>query len=175
MTLIRKMHYPIIKFTYNDSIINKSSNTKIYKDASLLPPGVFTDSVSQTPTDYRPEILNKFATNWKDNFINLDHSRDVLKRLGRVFNTRSEDGVVKGDLHIYPITQAAKDTISLIDNDLINWVSVEVMTDDIWDPNKGLTYVDNLEFFGLAVCTTPAAPGAKIIKEGIDVASIYYE
>ena len=175
MKTIKRMHYPVIKFKHNDSIINKASNTKIYRDASLLPAGIYTDSMSQTPTEYTPESLNQYATNWGDNFINLDHTHDVLSRIGRVFNQRCEDGIVKGDLHIYPITQASRDTISLIDNNLVNWVSVEIMTEDTWNEEKKVWSAGDMEFFGLAICTTPAAKNAKIIEDGIDVSDIYYK
>lgn len=170
-----RIHTPMIKFDYNKSLIGKSTDTKIYRGVTLLSPGEWTDSISKVPIEYKPKVLMKYATNWKDFYLNIDHSQKALDRIGKVINPRWEDGVVKSDLHIYPITQNAKDIINQIDNGVINWMSVEINTKDIWNYNKDMWAIDYMTYFGASVVTFPASKNSKIMSDGPDVASIYYE
>ena len=142
---------------------------------TLLSPGIWTDSLSQTPIEYSTKVLQKYATNWEESFLNLDHSHTALARVCKVINPHFEDGSVKGDIQIYPITQNAKDIIQQIDNNLINWLSVEIRTTDVWNKTENMWSVLDMTYFGTAIVTVPASKGAKIIPEGIDVSDAYYE
>lgn len=115
---------------------------------------------------YTREELSKSAGNWEQNYLNLDHSFDVRDRLGFVENTYFHKGKVKGDLHIFPITQAARDTIALIDADLVNWLSVEITTEDYWNENDNKRYASNISFIGAAICLYPADQSTRINQDG---------
>jgi len=169
------VHTPMQRFQYDKSLIGKSTDTKIYRGATLLSPGEWTDSMSQVAIEYTPNILRKYAKVWEDYYLNLDHNHSALSRIGKVHNPRWENGAVKGDLHIYPITQNAKDIIQLINNDMINWTSVEIRTKDIWNEIKGMWSVSEMDYLGAAVVSLPASRGSKIKTDGPDAPSIYYE
>ena len=169
------LHTPLQDFKYNKSLIGKSTDTKIYMGATLLSPGEWTDSISNTKIEYSSKVLKKYATNWKEQYLNLDHNHNALSRVGKVVNQRFEDGVVKGDLHIYPITNNAKDIIKLIDNDMINWLSVEIMTEDIWNNSKDMWAVEEILYLGTAIVTLPASKNSLIKPDGIRPSDFYYE
>jgi len=162
----RHLHYPMIPFDYNKKILSKSTDARVYKDTILLTPGEFTDSLSRTSVVYTEEAIRESAGNWTDNYLNLDHSYETLKRLGFVKNTYFRDGAVRGDLYIFPITDAAKDTIALIDAGLVNWLSVELTTEDYWDPSDDKRYAENIEYIGAAVCLFPACENTRIDEKG---------
>ena len=162
----RNLHNPLTKFSYKAKELSSDTDVRIYRDTILLTPGEFTDSMSMSPVAYTEEAISKSADNWEENYLNLDHSYEVLKRLGFVMNTYYKDCAVRGDLYIYPITQAARDTISMIDAGLINWLSVEITTEDSWDPNDNKKYASNISYIGAAVVTTPACEDSRIIKTG---------
>jgi hypothetical protein len=170
----KKLRIHIIKFEFNKNVIGKDSKTKIYRDVTILSPGTFSDSLTRSPVRYDEEVLSRTYTKWNSNFLNLDHSDDVLDRIGLVMNPHFSDGKVKADLYIYPITRNAKDTIALIDSGLINWLSVEIMTSDRWDASDE-RYVDDMEYLGLAVVTMPACKDALIDETGLKPPSYLYE
>jgi len=160
----KTLHRPLIPFKYNNKILQKSSDVRIYMDAILLTPGEFSDAMTMAPVVYTASELDKSAKRWEENFLNVDHSWDTLDRIGYIKDTYSKKGVVHGDLHIYPITQRAKDTISLIDAGLVNWLSVEIMTQDRWDSDDNKRYAEDIVFIGCAVVTHPACENTRIMK-----------
>ena len=172
---VNTFHTCSTKFDYDRRIISKSTDAKIYRGVTLLTPGVFVDSITQAPVKYSKEVLKKYATNWVENYLNLDHSYETLNRIGFIENPRFEDGVVKADLYIYPVTDNAKDVINLIDSGLINWLSVEMKTEDKWDKSTGQRYVEKIEFIGAAVCTLPADPNTRINQDGPGPGKVWYE
>ena len=161
---VRTIHNPLIKFEYDKKQIGKSTGVRIYRNATLLAPGTWADSITNSPVVYPREILRKYAANWEERYLNIDHSTRVLDRIGTVENPHFEDGRVKADLYIYPVTQNAKDVINLIDKGLVNWLSVEIKTEDIWDVSKNLRRVNWMSFIGCAVVLYPACEEA-IINE----------
>jgi hypothetical protein len=162
----RSLHFPLIPFEYNKKILSKSTDVRIYKDTILLTEGEFCDSITRSPIVYTSEEISKGATNWSSNYLNLDHSFEVQKRLGFVKNTYYKDKAVRGDLYIFPITQAAKDTIALIDADLVNWLSVEITTEDYWNNEDDKRYASNIEYIGAAICLYPADSKTRIKPQG---------
>ena len=86
----------------------------------------------------------------------------MLDRVGMIENPHFEDGKVKADLYIYPVTQNAKDVINLIDSGLVNWLSVEIKTEDVWDYNKNIRKVNWMSFLGCAIVLYPACDEALI-------------
>jgi len=152
----------MIHLDYDTKILSKSTDARIYKGATLLTEGEFSDSITRSPVVYTQEEISKSAGNWTQNYLNLDHSFDVRDRLGFVKDTYFSKGVVKGDLYIFPITQAARDTIALIDAGLVNWLSVEITTEDYWNEDDNKRYASNIEFIGAAICLYPACEGTRI-------------
>ena len=158
----RTLHFPMIPFKYNDKILSKSTDARIYQDAILLTPGEFTDSLSRSPVVYTEEAIQKSAGKWSENYLNLDHSYETLNRLGFIKNTYYKDGAVRGDLYIFPITNNAKDTIAMIDNNLVNWLSVELTTEDYWNTEDNKRYADNIDYIGAAIVLHPACENTRI-------------
>jgi len=161
----KTLHTPTIEFEYDKRLIGKSSDVRIYRDVTILTEGKFSDSLSMQPVIYEKEMLKNTVNNWELNYLNIDHSHAVLDRIGTVENPKWDDGKVKADLYIHPITKNAIDTIKLIDSQLINWLSVEIMTEDMWNKNNERC-VKDLDYIGLAVVTMPACKGALISEEG---------
>jgi hypothetical protein len=159
----RNLHFPVIPFRYDGKILTKSTDVRIYKNVILLTSGEFTDAMSMTPTLYTDENIKLSASRWEENYLNLDHSYEVLKRLGFVKNTYYNNGAVRGDLYIFPITEEAKSTIGLIDAGLVNWLSVELTSEDYWDNSKQKRCAGDITFIGAAVVTSPACPDTRII------------
>ena len=172
--VVKTLHTPYVKFEYNKRLIGKASDVRIYRDVTMLTEGAFSDSLTMESVAYRKDVLQKTVKNWRSNYLNIDHYNIVLDRIGRVENPRWEDGKVKGDLYIHPITQTAKDTIALIDSGEVNWLSVEIMTEDAWDKNNE-RYVKDMDYIGLAVVTAPACKGALISEEGANPPEFLYE
>jgi len=155
-------HTLTVKLSYDDKIIEKDGNARIYRDATLLTPGAWSDSTGMSAIEYTKEELKKSASNWESNYLNVDHNWGVLSRIGRVENTHWNKAV-KGDLYIYPITQGAKDTIALIDGGLVNELSVELMSRDVWKAEDEKRYATDISFVGLAVVTLGACSETSIL------------
>jgi len=127
----------------------------------LLTPGSWSDSTGMSPIEYTESELRKSAKHWESNFLNIDHNWGVLSRIGHVQNTHW-DGAVKGDLMIYPITQSARDTIALVDAGLINELSVELMSRDVWKAEEERRFATDITFIGLAVVVMGACSETRI-------------
>ena len=151
-----------IDFKFDSKTISKSTNARIYKGVIILTPGKYADSLTKDYVLYTPEILRKYATNWSSNYVNIDHSQSVIHRVGYILNPRWEEGAVRGDLYIFPYTTVARDTIALIDNNMINHLSSEIITTDHYDYLEKCIVVDDIEFFGCAIVTNPACEDARI-------------
>ena len=95
----RNLHNPLTKFSYKAKELSSDTDVRIYRDTILLTPGEFTDSMSMSPVAYTEEAISKSADKWEENYLNLDHSYEVLKRLGFVMNTyyKDEDKKVEGN------------------------------------------------------------------------------
>ena len=154
-------HTLTVKLSYDDKIIEKDGNARIYRDATLLTPGAWSDSTGMSAIEYTRDELRKSADNWSSNYLNIDHNWGVLSRIGHVENAHWDNAVV-ADLYIYPITQSAKDTIALIDAKLINELSVELMSRDVWKAEDEKRYATDIEFVGCACVTMGACRSTKI-------------
>jgi len=158
----RVNHKLTVNLVYDNKIIQKSGDARVYNNAILLTPGSWSDACTRAPVEYTEEQLCKSATRWEENYLNLDHSQDTLDRVGVVKNQRWYKGAVTGDLHIYPITQNAKDAIALIDAGLVNSLSVELSSVDRWDYNTNKRFAEDISFFGLGIVLNPACRNSRI-------------
>lgn len=158
----KSMHHHCIKLEYNTKVISKSHDYRIYKDAVLLTPGEWSDSITNSPIRYSSIALSKYASNWIDRYLNLDHNWSVVNRIGVVENPKFFNGKLMADLYINPITTNARDTIALIDANMIRHLSVELQSDDYWDSSDRIRCADNIQFMGCAVVTSPADINTRI-------------
>ena len=126
-----ELKHIVIPLLYNSSLIFKSNDTKIYRDAVLLTPGLWADMISNSNILYKSEKLTEYATNWSNNIIDLHHSHHPLHLCGTVRNQRwgYSDKLGKyavlGDLYIERCLSAGKEVATLIDLGLVNQLSVE--------------------------------------------------
>ena len=134
-----------------NKIIMKSADVRIYRDATLLTSGEWTDSVSRTPITYTDTALKLSARFWTKNILNVDHEWKVLNTIGTIENPYYYKGAIKGDLFITPITQNRKDAINLIDNNEVNSLSIELMSQDSWDADECKRYATDIEYLGCAL------------------------
>lgn len=168
---LRTVH---IKFDYDTRLIGKTSDVRIYRNVTILTPGTYADSITNAGVKYSEGLLKRTAKEWESKYLNIDHSDRTLDRIGTVENPRFQDGKVKADLYIHPVTQNAKDVIGLIEDGLVNWLSVEILTEDDWN-EESQRYVKDLIYIGLAVVTTPADPNTRIKDSGPAPDSVFYE
>jgi len=115
-----------------------------------------------SPIEYTETELRKSARNWESNHLNIDHNWGVLARIGHVDNVHWNEAV-RGDLVIYPITNGARDTIALIDAGMVNELSVELMSRDVWKAEEEKRYATDITFVGLAVVTMGACRETVIV------------
>ena len=132
-------------------IILKSDDVRIYRNATLITSGEWTDSISRTPITYTDVALKLSARYWKNKILNVDHEWKVLNTIGTIENPYYHKGAIKGDLFIPPITQNRKDAIALIDNNEVNSLSVELMSQDVWDADTCKRYATDIEYIGCAL------------------------
>ena len=158
----RVNHKLTTKFVYDNKIIQKSGDARVYNNAILLTPGSWSDACTRAPVEYTEEQLSKSASRWEQNYLNIDHSRGTLDRIGLVKNPKWFKSSVMADLYIYPITQNAKDTIALIDAGFVNSLSVELSSVDRWDYQTNKRFAEDISFFGCACVLDPACKGTKI-------------
>lgn len=159
------IHSPLVPFQYSKKKLSKATDVRIYRDCVLLSEGTWSDSITNAPVFYHRDELRKGSIQWESKYLNLDHDYSVLKRLGFVENPYYENGKVLGDLYIFPVTQAAKDTIALIDAGLVNWLSVEMKTYDRWDYSENKIFAEDIRFIGAAIVLYGACPDSRILPE----------
>jgi len=150
------------KLEFNDKIIQKYGDARVYRDCIMLTPGSWTDSLSHVPIEYTADELAMSATTWIANHLDLDHSFKTLDKIGYVENQHWYDNSVMGDVYIHPITQNARDTIAQIDSGRINELSVELMSMDEYDYENDRMLATDIKFLGLAVVTAGACRDTKI-------------
>ena len=148
-----------------DIKIIQKSKVRTYRNVPVLTPGEYNDALSRTTCDYPLKTLRECAMNWSGTYLDIDHDiSHVLSRIGWVEPKGWNDkkNAVMVDMKILPVTNNTKDTIALIDNKLINAVSIEAFTSDTWDDEKGMPSISNIDFCGLAIVTVGACDGAMI-------------
>ena len=156
------IHKHILTLSYENVSLSQYEDYRIYKNATILAPGEWTDSITREPIVYTDKNLELGAANWKSDFLNLDHSFATDDRIGWVKNGHADNGCVKADLYINKKLQKGKDTIERIDCGLVNGVSAELTTTDRYDFGNNKYYAENICFLGAAVCLFPACDAAKV-------------
>ena len=151
-------------FKYDNKIIEKST-TRTYRNVPILHPGEYSDGYSRTMCYYPKDVVQKYALNWEGKYLDIDHDiHKVLSRIGWVEpkGWDAKQNAIIADLKILPVTQNAKDTIALIDNGLIDAVSVEMYIADSYNDEKNMQQADEILIVGTGVVVSGADPKAKI-------------
>lgn len=156
------IHKHILNLSYDNVSLSQYEDFRIYRNATILTPGEWSDSITREPVVYTAQELEKSATNWKENYLDLDHSFAVNDRIGYVMNPHADKGEVKADLYILRKIQAGKDTIERIDCGLVNGVSAELTTTDRYDFKENIYKAEDITFLGAAICIFPACVNARV-------------
>ena len=136
----------------------------IVKNVTLIAPGTWKDSITKAPVLYRKETLKKFANNWKSYRLSLNHKSKVEDTVGYISNIKwnEEKEAITGDLNTFPATTKARDIINeiLLSKKLDSYprigISVNLLTDDIWNHEWNMREVKYLEFWGADLGNNPA-------------------
>lgn len=132
-----------------------ASGGLVVRGVKLLAEGVWTDSLQKTPWRLAAETLERFHKNWTDDTVWNRHSggqhRAVTDKVGRVENVRYGGGAVVGDVNLHGITQNSRDAAALVEAGEINYVSVETLGRDIYNPETREYEAQEIQFTGLAL------------------------
>ena len=99
--------------------------------------------------------LERYAANWTDDTVWNRHAggqhRAVTDKIGRVENVTYKDGAVVGDVNLHGLTQNSRDAAALVEAGEINFVSVETVGKDKWNPGTREYEATDITFTGLAL------------------------
>ena len=146
---------------YNTSLeSNKFERTDkglLVRDVILLAEGSWTDSNVRTPCYYSPEVLEKYAKNWLDNGLWSRHPggspRSVADKIGHVVNTyySPEHKAIMGDLQFHLRSQLSRDIAEMVQNGLVNAVSVEIGGEEYYNRKSKVNEAVSIDGYGVAV------------------------
>ncbi len=146
---------------YNTSLeSNKFERTDkglLVRDVILLAEGSWTDSNVRTPCYYSPEVLEKYAKNWLDNGLWYRHPggspRSVADKIGQVVNFyySPEYKAIMGDLLFHCKSQLSRDIAEMVQNGLVNAVSVEIGGEEYYNRKSKTNEAVSIDGYGVAV------------------------
>jgi len=146
---------------YNTSLeSNKFERTDkglLVRDVILLAEGSWTDSNVRTPCYYSPEVLEKYASNWLDNGLWSRHPggspRSVADKIGQVvnFHYSPEYKAIMGDLLFHCKSQLSRDIAEMVQNGLVNAVSVEIGGEEYYNRKSKTNEAVSIDGYGVAV------------------------
>ncbi len=159
-----------IKELRGKKVTEHPDGSKTYHDVTLLGVGVWTDSKSGQRIEYTADVLEKYATNWAQNRLSIDHDHTTLGTVGEVINQyyNANTQEIRGDLTIDPITQPAKDIMALVDKGRVKALSTEVKTIDTFDPKTKRYKAQSLEFYGQSIVLRGACPTCTLSAYNMD-------
>lgn len=146
---------------YNTSLeSNKFERTDkglLVRDVILLAEGSWTDSNVRTPCYYSPEVLEKYSKNWLDNGLWSRHPggspRSVADKIGSVVNFyySAEYKAIMGDLLFHCKSQLSRDIAEMVQNGLVNAVSVEIGGEEYYNRKSKTNEAVSIDGYGVAV------------------------
>jgi hypothetical protein len=143
----------------------------LIKDVPLLAEGTWTDSNVGTPARYRGEVLEQFAGAWRDQSVWSRHAggvpRSITEKIGTVIDPHYQDRAVVGDLFLHGQNTQSRDTIEMVKADLAEFVSVEHIGAEMWNPEENVYDVISLEFLGLAIVNKGACKKCRLNEEDV--------
>lgn len=140
-----------------DRKFERSESGLLVKDVILLAEGTWIDSYQQTPCRYKPGVLEKYCSNWKDNGLWGRHPggapRSVDEKIGDVRNPRYDKKLkaVVGDLFFHLKSQKSRDIAEMVEAGIINAVSVEIGGTERYNAKESCFEAESIDFYGLAV------------------------
>ena len=150
----KKLTSRMLNFSISDRKFEESDGGLIVNGVKILAAGTWTDSFQKTPCRYPPKLLQEFAANWQANGFWLRHTggapRSINDKIGEVRNPRFENDAVVGDVFLHLATSGSRDYAEMAKRGLVDAVSAELGTTDIYDPKSKTYEATYLEFTGLA-------------------------
>lgn len=140
----------------------------IIKDVVLLASGTWHASNATEPLFYPEHILERDAKNWHDNGVWARHSggmpRNITDKIGHVLNPHYEakSKAVMGDIALHMRTQTSKDVAALVNDGLVDAVSVEHGGDEVWNSETKRYESVSLGFYGTAIVDRGACDVCKM-------------
>ena len=135
--------------------IERTGQGLTIRGVKLLAEGTWTDSMQKTPWRVNSGTLERYAANWTDDTVWNRHAggqhRAVTDKIGRVENVTYKDGAVVGDVNLHGLTQNSRDAAALVEAGEINFVSVETVGKDKWNPGTREYEATDITFTGLAL------------------------
>lgn len=135
--------------------IERTGQGLTIRGVKLLAEGTWTDSMQKTPWRVSARTLERYAANWTDDTVWNRHAggqhRAVTDKIGRVENVTYKDGAVVGDVNLHGLTQNSRDAAALVEAGEINFVSVETVGKDKWNPGTREYEATDITFTGLAL------------------------
>jgi len=133
-----------------------------YNDVEILHEGEYI--VGNLGINVHYDSNNLDLGRWEDNWLNIDHSKNVLDRIGIVDKQwfDHQNSAVMGDLHIITTTQHGKDVVELINKGLIDKLSIELRADMNYEEEEDYYNATNIFFLGVGVVTFPADDKTRI-------------
>lgn len=135
---------------------------RTYKDVEILHAGDYVVGPMGMVVHYEAKELDLGV--WDSNWLNIDHSKNVLDRVGFVdrqwFN--HDKSAVMGDLHILTTIQHGKDVVELIDRDLIDKLSIELRANVDYNEENDYYDASEIHFLGVGIVTFPADKDTRI-------------
>lgn len=135
----------------------KTDKGLMVRDVILLAEGSWTDSNVRTPCYYSPEVLEKYAKNWLDNGLWSRHPggspRSVADKIGLVVNFyySPEYKAIMGDLLFHCKSQLSRDIAEMVQNGLVNAVSVEIGGEEYYNRKSKTNEAVSIDGYGVAV------------------------
>ena len=163
--LTRSLEYDKDNLFDDIKYVYKGKDREIFRNAVLITPGEWADSVTNAPVVWEESKLMAYSNNWYSNYINLGHQHNPLSFVGFIENQKWFNGAIRGDLCIYTNISKGKDAVTGIKNGLLNNLSIEVATHDYWNTELMKRCADEITFLGVSLLgpfPPPACADAKI-------------
>lgn len=129
----------------------------LVRDAILLAEGTWADSNVRTPCYYPSAVLERYASNWKENGLWSRHPggvpRSVADKVGSVVDPRysSEYKAIMGDLLFHMKSQLSRDIAEMVQEGLVNAVSVEIGGEEYYNRKTKQNEAVSIDGYGVAV------------------------
>ena len=157
----------------------RTASGLLVRDVILLAEGTWADSNVRTPCYYSPEVLEKYAQNWKENGLWSRHPggspRTVADKIGYVKNTyySPEYKAIMGDLLFHMKSQLSRDIAEMVQDGLVNAVSVEIGGEEYYNRKTHQNEAVSINGYGVAVVDKGACDVCTIRHKAADDAHIH--
>lgn len=157
----------------------KTDKGLLVRDVILLAEGSWTDSNVRTPCYYSAAVLERYAKNWLDNGLWSRHPggspRSVADKIGKIVNTyySPEYKAIMGDLQFHLKSQLSRDIAEMVQNGLVNAVSVEIGGEEYYNRKSKVNEAVSIDGYGVAVVDRGACDVCLIRHKSADDSQIH--